>query len=468
MKTTSTFFILLFCVFYIEFSAQYKITKDINYFFAVQATYNKVAIGKNGLSYVVTTRSPQNTISRYNFEGKLDTTFGVGGIVNIQQDGGKDIFANDNYIYILSNYNVLSKFDMNGQLIPSFGVNGSLDLTLDYQNIYFDDNTPNFYVVSKTQGITKITKYNSVGESDQNFNQLVFPNYVQMAICKDHNFLIISKDPTNNANTELRKYNENGILDVNFGVNGLIVSSFSNRNYSKIFVNSIGEIFVLASNSELFVHKLTPLGFVDTSFGKNGVFSGYDYWANLFVNSFDSANSSILFDSNNNIIMLGKEAYAGNPRTIILRLDKSGNLDRTFHNNSYGFYNEEILSSTSGSYLSKFRLIDDNTFMFVIWYNVGGPWHGAYSPHKYVRKNMLGTKEFESASEFKIYPNPTTDVFYFNNDISKVSVYTMDGKRISVSSGLGKANVSELSSGIYIVTGEDESGKLYKTKLIKN
>ena len=81
--------------------------------------------------------------------------------------------------------------------------------------------------------------------------------------------------------------------------------------------------------------------------------------------------------------------------------------------------------------------------------------------------SVLDINESRSASEFKIYPNPTTDAFYFNDKIEKISIYTIEGKRVSVFSDAGRANVSELPRGTYIVTGNDKNGKLYKTKLIK-
>jgi len=81
--------------------------------------------------------------------------------------------------------------------------------------------------------------------------------------------------------------------------------------------------------------------------------------------------------------------------------------------------------------------------------------------------SVLGTAELKSATEFKIYPNPATDIFHFNNDIVKVSIYTMDGKKTAVSSDFWNVNVSRLPSGNYIVTGENKDGKIYKTKLIK-
>lgn len=67
--------------------------------------------------------------------------------------------------------------------------------------------------------------------------------------------------------------------------------------------------------------------------------------------------------------------------------------------------------------------------------------------------NQLSIKDYDSNNDIKIYPNPTHEIVKFKSTlpISKLIVYSMDGKELLVKEGDIKAlNISEFNSGLYI------------------
>ncbi len=71
----------------------------------------------------------------------------------------------------------------------------------------------------------------------------------------------------------------------------------------------------------------------------------------------------------------------------------------------------------------------------------------------------LNKPEFKG-NGFQIYPNPTSRELIFN-EITDVAIYTVDGKRMKVFRDAKRVDVSDLSSGVYVVMNKDgQSQKL--------
>jgi N-acetylneuraminic acid mutarotase len=79
----------------------------------------------------------------------------------------------------------------------------------------------------------------------------------------------------------------------------------------------------------------------------------------------------------------------------------------------------------------------------------------------------LSSNEFASTTEFKISPNPATDLITINDEIETVSIYTIEGKKIEIQKTNKTIDISKLTNGIYLVIAENNNGKTFKTKLIK-
>jgi hypothetical protein len=69
-----------------------------------------------------------------------------------------------------------------------------------------------------------------------------------------------------------------------------------------------------------------------------------------------------------------------------------------------------------------------------------------------------------------IYPNPAVDVLYLSiqDPLSRIDVYNAQGQLVKCINNPGrKFDVSDLTSGIYMLNVTDQSGTVYKTKFIK-
>lgn len=61
---------------------------------------------------------------------------------------------------------------------------------------------------------------------------------------------------------------------------------------------------------------------------------------------------------------------------------------------------------------------------------------------------------------FKVYPNPTTRIVYFNKT-TDIAIYNIEGKRLRVERNTNQVDVSDLTTGMYFVqTAEGETAKL--------
>ena len=79
----------------------------------------------------------------------------------------------------------------------------------------------------------------------------------------------------------------------------------------------------------------------------------------------------------------------------------------------------------------------------------------------------LGTNEFNTANNFKIYPNPTSDNFLIEmeNEVKSVEIYSIQGEKV-MNSTSKKIDVSNLSKGMYLVRIEDANNAVSAQKLI--
>ncbi|MAQ77167.1 hypothetical protein CL684_01440 [Candidatus Campbellbacteria bacterium] len=105
-------------------------------------------------------------------------------------------------------------------------------------------------------------------------------------------------------------------------------------------------------------------------------------------------------------------------------------------------------------------------FLFFIF--IGIPMDAQESDYK--KQNLEG---------ISIFPNPASHLFQIrgakNTEISKISLYNVLGKNVqeSISKSYDKENcvwsidISELSTGVYIVSIEQKSGETFTQKLVK-
>ena len=80
----------------------------------------------------------------------------------------------------------------------------------------------------------------------------------------------------------------------------------------------------------------------------------------------------------------------------------------------------------------------------------------------------LENENFTSLSDFTMYPNPATSTLNINSreEISAVEIYSIEGKRVLVSQ-LTQVDISQLTSGIYLVKIITHDNKVGTKKLVK-
>ncbi len=82
--------------------------------------------------------------------------------------------------------------------------------------------------------------------------------------------------------------------------------------------------------------------------------------------------------------------------------------------------------------------------------------------------SVMSTNDFNSFSDFTIFPNPATEIITVksNESIENIEVFSMEGRKIKATTS-STIDISDLSTGMYLLQVKTESGKVGSKKLIK-
>ncbi|SFN57716.1 Por secretion system C-terminal sorting domain-containing protein [Chryseobacterium oleae] len=81
---------------------------------------------------------------------------------------------------------------------------------------------------------------------------------------------------------------------------------------------------------------------------------------------------------------------------------------------------------------------------------------------------VLSTSE-NVKKEFSTYPNPVKHTLFFTDEVSKIEIYSLEGRLLHSDNSTGKhADVSELPKGIYLMKAIDKTGNTVHKKFIKD
>ena len=225
---------------------------------------------------------------RYDEYGQLDPYFGLGGIVITNINSGHDIgkslaIQNDGKIivagfsYSVDNfYMTLLRYDSDGQLDSTFAKGGiaitdikssigKLDLALqnDGKIILVGpsevDNTHHFTVV----------RFNNNGSLDKSFgnNGITktiigdFSEAESVAIDSYGNIVVAGTTGSGNESFAVAMYNQNGILDPGFGLNGIVKLNFNKNSVDRahsLIIENDGKIIVAGETT----NEYTTFGLV--------------------------------------------------------------------------------------------------------------------------------------------------------------------------------------------------------------
>ena len=282
---------------------------DLAYGMALQAD-GKVIVA--GISFAGNDASGGDfAVARYNANGMLDTSFGVGGKVTtdmgqtenassvVVQPDGKIIVGGGTYPIFPSSGGqfALVRYNSNGSLDTSFGDDGIVQTTFSTSGCYASA------LALQTDG-----KIVAAGT-----------NY---------------RDFSSNSDFGLVRYNSNGTLDTSFGTNGLVSTEFDGMldAASSVLIQSDGKIVAVgsASSSATFydfaVVRYLANGQIDTSFGTAGKVRTDFGGANL-----DIAYAGAL-QADGKIIAAGVTTDRSGSKTpfALARYNSNGTLDTSF------------------------------------------------------------------------------------------------------------------------------------------
>ena len=249
-------------------------------------------------------------LSRYDTDGRLDASFGVGGKVTtdfasffdfassvaIQQDG-KIIVAGGAVISPFSNF-ALARYNSNGTLDASFGAGGKV--------------TTAFGQVSAQASSVAV----------QQDGKIVVAGVANIDGGED--FALV-------------RYNSNGTLDASFGAGGRVTTDFDlvGQGFSFAFASSVavqpdGRI-VAAGDAQLNGGRNFALacynsnGTLDASFGTGGKVT-----TNFSGSTFDDFANSVAVQQDGKIVAAGGVRTSGGFDFALVRYNSDGTLDATF------------------------------------------------------------------------------------------------------------------------------------------
>lgn len=419
---------------------------------------------------------PFPSISRFNLNGALDTSFGNNGVtifngsgyedqyynIVLSQNDGK-IIAGGSFFLNANEQYVVHRFLDDGSIDTNFGNNG--ELIIFPENIFKGDlallDDDSLLAVGRIyeSGINKVglKKYMPNGMLDTSFgnNGVVVTEVgnesnaaLKVAVAQDNTIVVLANSRNNGVSSQvLLRYLPNGALDTTFGDNGIInIANDPDFTSSNIALYNNGKIAVVSTFFDYQLERITnlisrylPNGSVDNSFGING-------YINPNINNLSI--SKIEIQQNQRLLVFGEltNFFEGGGPFFMKRYHLHGNVDSGFNfvtNNSSEYFVADMLIQQDGKIVCL-----ANT----AWYN--GQEDIIMERHI---NDPLSNLEFEK-NNYALYPNPTNGIFTIEPELfSETTVYQITdimGKTIATGELEDKQTQIDLSSaqsGVYFL-----------------
>ncbi len=340
---------------------------------------NAVVVQADGKLVVVGTTYQDNdfsdedfAVARYNPDGTLDKTFGVGGKVQtdfpglaavassvVVQPDGKIVVAGGAFpLFTFAGDFKVARYNSNGSLDTSFGDGGIVTTTFPEGSYAFDvalqadgkiiaagtvfvdfnpgDSSNTDFALARynLDGTPDATFGNGgqvstdfLGLEDDAFSVLIQPDGKIVAVGS-------ANDPATFYDFAAVRYLSNGTLDTTFGMAGKVHTDFGDQNFDRARSAALqpdGRIvaagFAISQNGgvqNFAVARYDSNGVLDTSFGTDGM-TQID-----FGSCCQSANK-VLLQSNNEIVVVGyPNSESSDSDFLLARLTSDGSLDPSF------------------------------------------------------------------------------------------------------------------------------------------
>lgn len=495
MKATSLFVILLFS----QLITSQNYILDSSFGNNGQIQYNNssfvpsnVVLCNNNYYYF-----GSKSIIKTNYIGQLQNSFGVNSVLtfpslpsNQNLTLKKLIYTNNAfYAYGYISYSINStasddiiiyKFDENGILDSTFGIGGAARINLgDKESVssIIVKNDGSLYCAGTRANLIVYFKLTAQGTLDYNFDVngyktiTAYPNSYSGYLIPNGNgdYLIVGLyfNADSYGFMLITKVNESGIVDTSFGNNGYKSSQLS----AGIGGHSISDV-------QLYQNKL---------YVQHRYFFGL--YTNLtYIKIFDLVTDQSIYDQSeaydvdfivkSDGMYIARRNYCGQTCTGFFTLCKrnlNGALDTTFHNNGIYTYNfpDETGSGFSVQSILSCLQVNDLGEILLSGFSTSGS--GLVRKFASIRiiQDALGLSEFNSTN-LTIQPNPfNTKVSIITQEkISNVRVYSLDGMEIcrpeiSILDGVVSIDLTSIkSSGVYVLKFYSHNTQIIK-KLIK-
>ena len=313
---------------------------------AVQADGKIIAVGPSETNL---------TLVRYNTNGSLDTAFGAGSKVStgiyandIIEPKGSVALQADGKIVVAAGRSdfVVARYNSDGSPDDAFGIDGRTitDIPSRYVDFGVHDiandvavqSDGKIIVAGESDNAFALARYDVDGSLDTSFNadgiavtNLTSRRDAAWAVEIQPDGSIIAAGEAD-QDWALVRYNPNGDLDTNFGVNGIVTTTFGNccAHATDLAVQSDGHIVATGfTNTAAFgVVRYESDGSPDTTFGIDGVVT-----TKIDVSSADRS-TAVALQSDENIVIAGwTTGRPGEPPGfMVARYTSAGILDTTF------------------------------------------------------------------------------------------------------------------------------------------
>jgi uncharacterized delta-60 repeat protein len=279
--------------------------------------------------------------------GALDPSFGTGGEVmtdfgssdfiarSLLQSDGKIVAVGSTLVGRSSNF-ALARYNPDGSLDSSFGVGGKVTSPLGFAtDAALQANGDIFVTGGQSSGGQQgtplvVARYTPSGTLDSTFGtggvvstDVVEPATAGVAVQQDGKIVAAaSLELPSFAAMELLRYNANGTLDTTFGSGGKV--NDAGRVVSRVVIEPNGKI-VIAGTDEPNSSSFTVTAFLIKRFNADG---SVDQTFQQLVNVGIGRNSAedVALQADGKIVALG----FSNDRPVLVRVDPDGGMDTTF------------------------------------------------------------------------------------------------------------------------------------------
>ena len=412
-------------------------------------------------------------LARYNTDGGLDTTFGIGGkvITTIEdrsegqslaiQSDGKIILGGHSDWYIN-----LVRYNADGSLDTTFGTGG---IVITDVLGFYDEVCKSVAIQSDGKIVVGgyaqhnnydlrhfvVIRYNNDGSLDTSFgnNGIVIGGLGNCEAIRIQNDGKILLGGTSDFSFALERYNYDGSLDNTFGIGGKVITPFQNNCLgNSMELQSDGKI-VLGGSSGLpsggFTFTLARYlsnGDLDDSFGTNGI-------ASTPLGT-SSRGNSVVIQNDGKILLAGESKDSSNSFNFALaRYNSDGTFDTGFGSGGL------IVTPIGISYSVGQSLGIENNGKIILGGHVYNGSNLEMALVRYNNSTIAGIKEgMFGELDPKIYPNPSSGDFSirfgtFQNSV-RINVLSLSGERLQT---INKENCDLIEleldqpSGLYII-----------------